>query len=395
MARFAFEARNAGGDVVNGVETAMDERDLDRLLQARGLLLVKVDETRRRSRGRANGRTMVDLCHHLATILAAGIPLLDGLRDLQEDGRSPIADQLEDVVSRVASGRSLSAAMESHSKLFPDLVRSLVAAGEEAGSLDVILRDLAGFLEWREDLQRQLKRAAIYPAIVVSGLVALVLLILLFVLPRFLVIFVELGVALPLPTRALLSLHGFIDAWGVSLLVATGLLGIAGWGYVRTGSGRRRFDALLLRVPVLGPTARMIEMSRLSHNLGLLYASGIPITRCLDLVATIVQNRALRLVVTRARELIARGETLTAALGRGGEIPPMVMRMVSLGERSGRLDESLDHVARYYDREIPAAIDRALALVNTGVVVVLGATLGLVALAVFVPMYEMMGSLNG
>ncbi len=395
MTTFHFEARNPEGSVVRGIETAMDEQDLDLMLEKRGLLLVTAKENRERSRGRATARTMVDFCHHLATILAAGIPLLDGLRDLQEEGRSPIAKELEDVVSRVASGRSLSSAMESHPTLFPVMVRSLVDAGEETGSLDVVLSDLASYLEWRDDLRRQLKSAAIYPCIVVTGLVGLVLLILLVVLPKFLAIFVELRVTLPLPTRALLALHGFVSAWGLHLLAVSAALAILGFLWVRTEAGRRVADSVLLHVPVLGKTVLMVEMSRLCHNLGLLYASGVPITRCLELVEKIVQNRVLREIVTEARDLIARGETLTGALGRGQVMPSMVMRMVSLGERSGRLDESLDHVARYYDREIPYGIDRALALINTGVVIALGATLGTVALAIFVPMYEMMGNLNG
>ncbi len=395
MASFAFEARDDSGAVVTGNETALDERELDRLLHDQGLLLVKAEEKPLRTRGRVNGRTLVDFCHHLATAISAGIPLLDGLRDLQEDGSSPIANELADMASRVASGQTFATAMESHPKLFPELVRSLVEAGEQTGSLDVVLRDLASYLEWREDLRRQLKSAAIYPSIVVAGLVGLVLLILLFVLPRFLTIFVELKVALPLPTRMMIALSGFVSDFWIHILVFGVSAVAAALVYRRTDAGRRRFDAIVLHVPVVGGTQLMIEMSRLSHNLGLLYSSGVSITRCLELVERIVQNRVIRETVSGARELIGRGETMTAAFGRGGLMPAMVMRMVSLGEKTGKLDESLEHVARYYDREIPAQIERALALVNTGVVVTLGATLGTVAISIFLPMYEMMGNLNG
>ncbi len=395
MANFVFEARDRAGACVLGNQSALDEGDLDRQLNEQGLLLVKAQQKSSRTRGRVTGRTLVDFCHHLSTVVSAGIPLLDGLIDLQEDGRSPIATELEDIANRVASGQALSAAMESHPKLFPELVRSLIGAGEETGSLDIVLSDLATYLGWREDLRRQLKGAAIYPSIVVAGLIGLVLLILLFVLPRFLAIFVELKVALPLPTRMMIALHGFVMNWGLHALVVSAVVASAGFVYRRTESGRRRFDAFMLRVPILGATTLMIEMSRLSHNLGLLYSSGVPISHCLELVERIVQNRVVRDTVTRARDLIARGESLTGALARGGLIPAIVMRMVSLGEKSGRLDESLEHAARYYDREIPAAIDRALAFVNAGVVVTLGATLGTVAISVFVPMYEMMGNLNG
>ncbi len=395
MGTFAFEARDRDGRIVKGVETALDEFDLDRTLDGRGLLLVNARAGRRRARAKASARTLVDFCYHLSTILEAGIPLLEGLRDLQEGGASPIAQELDDIARKVQSGRSLSAAMASYPNIFPALVRSLVEAGEDTGKLDVVLRDLTAYLEWREELRRKVSGAAMYPCIVVVGLIGLVTLIVMVVLPKFLDIFVELNVELPLPTRALLALHSFASNYGVHTLVALVVLITVGFLYARTTAGRYRFHRLLLAVPVVGKTIAMVEMSRLAHNLGLLYSSGIPVTRCMELVETIVQNRVVRESVCEAKKFIDRGETLTSSLGRGGLMPPTVMRMVSLGEQSGQLDKSLDHVASYYDREIPAYIERALALVNTGVVLALGATVGTVALAIFVPMYKMLGNLNG
>lgn len=394
MASFAFEARDLSGRIVRGNEVASDERELDRLLRDRELLLVKASDNVRRSRGGANTRALIEFCYHLATVVEAGIPLLEGLRDLRDDGQSPIAHELDDIARRVESGQLLSQAMSAYPHLFPELVRSLVASGEETGSLDTVLRRLSEYLEWREDMRRKVVGAATYPCIVVVGLVGLLTLLLTFVLPQFLQLFVELDVELPLATRALIALEAFVSAFGLHFVVALALLGVGAALYVRTEAGRYRADELSLRLPAIGRILSMVEMSRFAHNLGLVYAAGIPITRCMDLVSSIVQNRAVREVIVEARERIAHGETLAASL-RSDMMPAMVKRMIALGENSATLDRSLDHVADYYDREVPMLIDRLIALVNTGVVVALGLTLGTIAFAIFVPMYRMMGNING
>jgi type IV pilus assembly protein PilC len=395
MATYLWEARDLTGQIVRGADTALDEVELDQSLRTRRLVLVKARVEVRRKRGRANARTLIDFCYHMATVVEAGIPLLTGLRDLREGGASPLAQELEDMANRIERGQQLSDTMEAYPEIFPELVSSLVGAGEETGQLDRILRNLTAYLEWREDLRRKISGAITYPIIVVLGLIGLVVLLTTVVLPSFLDIFIELKVELPLPTRALIAFQGAAEAYWPHALIALVALAV---GYVlawRSEPGRLSIHRFNLRIPVLGEILSMIEMSRLSHNLGLLYSAGIPITRAIELLETIVQNRAIRGVVHAARDRIARGESLTAALGEDGLMPTMVQRMIQLGETSGNLENSLDHVARFYDREVPARIDRALAFVNTGVVIALGATLGTVAFAIFVPMYRMMGNLNG
>lgn len=398
MAVFSFEARDTRGLPIRGIESALDLRELDRMLDARGLVLVRAREGRARHSlgGRAKRtRLLIDFCYHLATALDAGVPLVSALRDLQEDGHSPIAELLDDVTRKVESGAQLSVAMGSYPVLFGPLVCALVAAGEETGNLPDILRDLVRYLEWTDDLRRKLASALTYPAIVVVGLVGLCILLTTVVLPNFLSIFAELDVELPLVTRALLAFQAFMEAWGTTLGAAIVVAGAGVFFASRTERGRYRLHAIQLRTPLIGRVVSMIEMSRFTHNLGLLYASGIPIVQALEMVAGIVQNRLVRDVVLEAGDAVKRGKTLVDAIGGRDLVPPMVMRMVALGESSGALDRSLEHVARYYDREVPGMIDRSLALFNAGIVVMLGVVLGSVALGIFVPLYQMMGNLNG
>ena len=396
MPVYSFVASDPDGQRVRGVETCFDAHELDQVLERRGLLLVRAREGRARSVRRARrGRILIDFCYHVATALEAGVPITTALHDLQDDGRNPIAEILDDITRKVESGSRLSEAMAPYPQIFPPLVTSLVAAGEETGELPRILRDLVRYLEWTEELRRKISSSLTYPIIVLTGLVGLCVLLTTVVLPNFLQIFVELDVALPLTTRILIAVQGFVSAWWPLLLVGV-LAAAASFALVlRNEKGRYRLHALLLRIPVLGTVITMIEMSRLAHNLGLLHASGIPIVRALEMVSRIVQNLVVRDVVSESADSVRHGQTLATAIGARDLMPPMVMRMIALGESSGRLDESLDHVSAYYDREVPGLIDRSLALFNTAVIVTLGVVLASVALGIFVPMYEMMGNLNG
>jgi type II secretory pathway component PulF len=271
---------------------------------------------------------------------------------------------------------------------------ALIRAGEQSGSLDRVLRDLARYFEWREELRRQVVSAATYPSLVMVAVIGLCALLTTWVLPRFLQIFIELGVSLPPTTRAMLSMHQFLGTWGWHLLGLCAALAIGAFPAIRSRRGRRVFDRVVLRTPLLGSLVLMIEMSRFSHNLGLLYGTGVAIVKALELIEEIAQNRVVSETLRQARERIEKGGSLTDSLGRSALLPPLVARMISVGEASGRLDESLERASSYYDREVPAIIARLVALFNTGVLIFLGGTLVVVALSIFIPFYQMMGNLS-
>ncbi len=394
MPRFAFEARDAQGRSVRGFETALDVFELDRRLSQSDLLLVDAEPARARRVRRSSDRALIDCCYHLSIALDAGIPVLQALTDLRDQDGGPLAEALGDVARKLEGGATLSEALAERPIEFPPLMRSLVRAGEATGSLERILADLVKYLEWREDLRRQIRSAATYPVIVVVGVAALCAIVTTYVLPNFLNLFLELGVELPASTRALIALSGFVEAYGLRLLglAAAVAVGVAIWG--RTEGGRLALHRLVLRVPLLGRLIAMIEASRFSHNLGVLYGAGLPIVAGLELVRDVAQNEALRRVLDDVRDRVGRGETLADALGRHALMPGIVLRMVSIGESSGRLDQSLERAASFYDREVPELIARSLALFNTGAIVFLGAAVVTIGLSLFVPLYSMMGNLN-
>jgi type II secretory pathway component PulF len=396
MPAFSFDARDLDGRRVRGVESAASVAELDRALEQRKLVLVRahVGGGRLGMRIPNSSRVLIDLCYHLATSIEAGVPLIMTLTDLQEDGKSPIAGILDDITRKVEAGQTLSQAIAAYPTLFPPLAVSLVSAGEQTGELPRILRDLVAYLQWTEDLRRKLKGALIYPCIVLVGMIGLVVLITTFVLPNFLDLFVELHVELPLVTRGMIWLHHFLTTWWFGLLVGAGALGLAFTLLLRNAAARFQLHRLLLELPLFGKLLTMIEMSRFAHNLSLLYGSGIPIVRGLEMVTEIVQNLVVREAVGKSVESVRTGATLTAALGESGLMPTLVMRMISLGERVGTLERSLDHVASYYDREVPGIVDRALAIFNAVLIASLGMMLTAIALGIFVPLYQMMGNLD-
>lgn len=392
MRRFAFEAVDASGARRSGIETAPDERALDRQLTKRGLVLLRARTAR--TSGRVTPRTLIDLFYHLSVILGSGVPILQGLRDLQEAGEHPLAAELADIEHRVEGGTSLSAALADHPRYFQPLSISLVRAGEQTGRLDAVLRDLVAYLEWRENFRRQVRSATTYPTIVFLGVVGLCGILGFFVLPRFTGIFGELGVEIPPAMRAMVVVRDLVVTGWPWLLAAAALLGAALWAWQRTEEGRSFRDRTLLRVPLVGRLILSLEFSRFCHNLSVLYSAGLPLLDALLMTADIVQNRSLRRAIQNGTERVQAGAGLREGLQPERVFPSMVLRMLHVGESTGQLSQSLEHVAQFYDREVPETIQRSITWFNAGVLVFMGATVAMIALSFFVPLYEMLGNVN-
>ena len=394
MPHYAYSASDGAGRVVEGVLAADSERGLDHALSEMNLILIDARLERSRGSTKVSPQGLIDLCYHLQSVIEGGIPLVDGLTDLCEDDGNALSAVMRDVVRKLRNGAQLSEAMEEYPRCFPELMRALLRAGEETGRLDVILRDLVAYLEWREELRHQIRKALSYPTVVFLGIGALCVILVTYVLPSFLAIFAELDVELPALTRALLAVSAVLTQHGLACLVGASAVGASAVVAVRTERGRAAYHTALLSLPLAGRLLTMLEMSRLCHNLAILYSAGIPIVRAMEMVGPILQNVRVRRVVTEARASVSRGGSLTEAFSREKLIPGLVMRMLSIGEASGALDRSLERASAYYDRELPRIIARTLAAFNTLAIVFLGVFLAGVAIAIFVPMYQMLGEIN-
>ena len=394
MARFAYEATDASGRLVRGVQLADSEAELDRMLAGMQLCLIDFRVASARRRRRVPAQLMVDLCYHLGSAVEGGIPLIDALQDFCADETNPLAEVMGDVARKVRNGAQLSEALGDYPQVFPELMRSLLRAGEHTGKLDLVLRDLARYLEWRDQLRHQIRSALAYPCVVVGGILALCLLLVTYVLPSFLAIFRELGVELPPFARGMLVASELLRSHALAFVVGALAAALGVWRALRTARGRDAWHAAQLRLPLVGKLVTMLEMARFSHNLGVLYAAGIPIVDALRMIRDIVQNVCIRRVIDSALESLRGGGSLADALRREQLIPRLVVRMLAIGEASGRLDQSLERASAFYDRELPRTIARTLAIFNTLSVVLLGVAVAGMALSIFVPLYSVLGEIN-
>ena len=294
----------------------------------------------------------------------------------------------------VESGHTLADAFAKHPKAFPDLYVNMVAAGEAGGILDTILLRLATFLEKSDALVRKVKGAMVYPAVIfaVAGIAVAVLLI--FVIPTFQSMFASVNLELPLPTRIVIGASDLlINYWWLLGLVIVGIV-FAIRSYYATADGRKRIDALMLNLPVLGDLLRKSAVSRFTRTLGTLISSGVSILDGLEITAKTAGNRVIHDAVMESRASIAGGETIAAPLEKSKVFPPMVISMISVGESTGGLDEMLSKIADFYDEEVDVAVSALLSLMEPIMIVVLGVIVGGMVVAMYLPIFDMVNAVQ-
>jgi len=394
MAYFRYQAATATGEAMSGAVEATDEQALYVDLRSRGLFLLEArrDRHRRRlDRGVALSRAeRLEVTHHLATVLAAGIGLLTALEDLIAHAVPRQREMFTTVYERVRGGGDLSEALALFPRAFPETYVQVVAAGEATGSLGERFADLAADLEYQIELRRQVRKAVSYPLTLVVAVAALVVLIFTFVVPQFAPIFEQAGVTLPLPTRVVVAVSRFMSSyWPV---IIGGVVALVGAILVARAlpAGRRLLDRLLLAMPWIGALRAELAVAAISHLLGLLYTAGVGLLKAIDLTAGVVESPIYREALLAARDRVARGEPLSAAVAASGRFPPLFQRMVEVGERTGDLDATLARANQYYRAEVPRVIESTLGILQPLLLAVLGGVVGGVALSIFLPMYRMM-----
>ncbi len=400
MARYDYTAVDDYGRKARGTMSSPDEKSLRDQLAAMGMHLVSNRQVAESS-GRALFRQkikridLIDFTYHLKTLLGAGVSLVSGLSDVAEQSTNPeFREVLRDIRRNVQSGATLSGSFALHPDVFPEVFISIMRAGEVTGNIDGALSDLNRFLTWQEELGKTIRQATYYPMTVVAMVSGLIVLLFTFVFPRFLSIFKGAAIDLPLPTRVVIGISGFFRDYGLYALAAIVLFVVALRMYGRTEAGRFRVDGWKLKIPLVGEVIRGIEMSQFSHFTASLFRAGVEMTQTLAVVEKVMGNRVLAAVVRQAREEMIAGGGLSVALRKSGEFPPMVLRMVSAGESSGNLDDTLENVSAYYDREVPAIVKKTFAILEPVMTILLALVVLGAALSFFLALYKMVGSLG-
>lgn len=398
MPTFAYTARSAGGDLKSASMEAATRDDVVTQLRRQRLTLVKIeDESKKKGKrmGRVKTRDIVIFTRQFSTMINSGLPLVQALDILSKQTENKtLASVTREVVFDVESGHTLADALRKHPKAFSDLYVNMVAAGEAGGILDTILLRLASFMEKNDALVRKVKGAMIYPGVIMSVAAIAVMTLLLFVIPVFEKMFGDVGLALPVPTRVVITMSQLLKGywWLLAGVTAGGLMMLR--KYYATSNGRLVIDRILLRVPILGDVLRKSAVSRFTRTLGTLISSGVSILDGLEITAKTAGNRVIQDAIMASRASIAGGDTIAQPLAKSAVFPPMVISMISVGEQTGGLDEMLSKIADFYDEEVDAAVTGLLSALEPLMIVFLGLVVGGMVVAMYLPIFDMMNAVQ-
>ena len=401
MPQLQYKAMDARGRRLSGQVDAANAADLESRLARLGLDLITFREARSgrtivRSRGRVRRGDLVGFCFHMEQLLNAGVPVTEGLATLRDSVGNPrLREVLADMVERVVGGETLSGAMRPYPRVFGAVFVNLVRAGELSGRMGEIFGSLSEHLKWQNAQLALMRRLLTYPAI--SG--AVVLLVVFFLMAHLvpqLVSFIEgMGLELPLHTRALIIVSDAIVAWWYLVLAAPVLALVLVLLLSRTSPAfAQAVDAMKLRVWLVGPIMKKVIIARFTGSFALLYESGITVLECVRICEGLTGNRAVADAARRARKNIADGASISAGFEATGLFSPLVLRMLRLGESTGRLDAALLNVTEYYNREVTESIERSQALLGPAISLVLGAVLFWVIFSVLGPIYDIIAEIG-
>jgi type IV pilus assembly protein PilC len=398
MATFTYTARNGNGELKSATIDAPSRDDAVAQLRRQRLTIIKVDETKatpKKSLGSIKMRDIVIFTRQFSTMINAGLPLVQALDILaRQSENKALQAVVREVVFDVESGNTVADAMKKHPKAFSDLYTNMVAAGEAGGILDTILNRLAIFMEKNDALVRKVKGAMIYPTVIMCVAALCVVILLWKVIPVFASMFGSVGMELPLPTRVVIGMSGFLNTYWWACI-----LGVAGFGYFikqyyATSNGQLVIDRFLLHVPVLGDVLRKSAVSRFTRTLGTLISSGVSILDGLEITARTSGNRVVQDAIMGSRASIAGGETIAGPLQKSAVFPPMVISMIAVGEQTGGLDEMLTKIADFYDDEVDAAVSALLSLLEPIMIVFLGVVVGGMIVAMYLPIFDMVNAVK-
>ncbi len=401
--KFNYVARNAQGQEVKGSLDAENRDAVAARLRQQNQTLVKADvvaEARGLFGKIARKAPARDLClftRQLATMIAAGIPLLESFEILAEqtlETNKGFGMGLQECADYVRGGMEISESMARFPRIFPEIYINMVKAGEASGQLDVILNRLADFLEASETLKSEIKSAMTYPVISLCLIFGITGYLLIGVVPKFEKMFTSLHAKLPAITVIVLA----ASQWLTHNLITVFLIIVATIvGYImvmKTRQGRQVRDLLVLKAPVFGPLSQKVAISRFARTFGTLLSSGVPLLAALEIVASTAGNIVIEDVLLKTRDTVRKGESITSYLQTAWVFPPMVVKMMGIGEKSGALEQLLGKIADFYDQQVHATVKSLTSLIEPIMLVIMGTVVGIVVLAIFYPILELQKQLS-
>lgn len=400
MSAFQYKAIDRTGRPARGKLDAANEIDLELRLKKMGLDLITSRMLRSHAPSLASGQItrqdLITFCFDLEQITRAGIPILEGLRDLRESMDNPrFREILTSVLEDIEGGKTLSQALSGFPRVFAPVFVALIRAGELSGTLTEVFENLGTTLKWQDELASQTKRLLAYPALVFVVVFAVMMFLLLYLVPQVTTLLKTMGLELPFQTRALIWVSGFVATWWPLLVFLPFAIGI-GITYMAKASPRSRYllDYAMLRLPVVGEILQKIILARFANFFALMYRSGITVLDAIRTSEDIVGNRVIAEGLQRAGQQISAGENMSESFQNLGVFPPLVIRMLRTGENTGALDVALLNITYFYNRDVKDSVDKALKLLEPMLTLVLGGMLALVLFSVLTPIYDILGKMK-
>lgn len=398
MAIYRYTAKDKSGKPTSGTLDVLDEKTAIQTLRQRELVILSIRAEQVKQKkflkdlfgSKIKLSELVLFSRQMATLIDSGIPLVHGLDILTDQVENAAFKKIVLTVKNdVASGVSLNEALAKHPRAFSPLFVNMVKAGESSGSLDEIMERLATYLEKTDSLLRKVRSALVYPSVVSIMAVAITLVLILKVVPVFKSMFADFGGKLPIPTLILITVSDFLIhyffLWFTAAVVGVVFL----TRFLKTAKGAEMFDGFKLRMPIFGVIFRKVAVSKFSRTLATLLKSGVPILTSLDIVGKTSGNRIIERAVGKVRESIHEGENISGPLSRSKVFPPLVVRMIAVGEQTGEMEKMLTKIADFYDDQVDATVSGITSLIEPLVIAFLGIVIGTIVICMFLPIFKL------
>ena len=390
---FLWEGKDKKGNRVKGRGLARDEFELRADLRRQGIAPSRVRKESKlfKSAGKVKAEDIAIFARQLATMLTAGIPMVQAFEIIGVGNDKPAVQKLIlDIRSDIETGNSLNQSLAKHPLHFDDLFVNLVEAGEHAGALETVLEKIATYKEKTEALKKKIKKALFYPAAVLGVAIIVTVILLIFVIPQFEELFKGFGADLPAFTQMVINMSRWMQAHGFFLLIVTvATVFTFGYYYKRSRAMRQFIDRMSLQLPVLGPILKKAAIARYARTLATMFGAGVPLVEAMKSVAGATGNIVYQDAVLRMRDEISTGMRMQRAMENTGLFPNMVVQMIAVGEESGSLDEMASKVADFYEADVDAAVDGLSSLLEPLIMVILGVLVGGLVIAMYLPIFKL------
>jgi type IV pilus assembly protein PilC len=406
--KFKFEARDATGKMVKGAIKAGSQSEAIAEVRRRNLTPLEVSKAAglfAKPTGNKKGLAkkasakkgeLEVFTRQLATMLGAGIPMLEALEILADQAESPgFAFCLDKVVESIRNGSDLSKALEPHKKVFSHIYVSMIRAGEVSGQIDIILQRLAEYLEAAAHLRNEIKSAMTYPVISLVLVIGIASFLMIGIVPSFKPVFESLEVELPALTVVIMDIAFFMRDYWYVIFGGLGALIFGIMSAVKTKKGAYIKDVIMLRIPVFGILFKKVALSRFARTFSTLIKSGVPILGAMEIVSDTAGNAVISGIVDRAKDSVRNGDSLSEPFMDSNVFPPMVVKMMAIGERSGALDALLEKIAEFYDQQVEAEVKGLTSMIEPIMIAIMGIIVGGIVLAVFLPIFKLQEKLSG